>query len=83
MIDIHLTKIISRSYPQSTSKDMSGVERREILDLMERGTSKESAENDISFDANFQPGRFVLTMKTRIVLRKARNALLLVYIEIK
>ena len=61
---IHLTEIIDVKYPRSTSTEMTATKKKEIRNLLERGTFKVILKEDIPTDANVLPGGVVLAIKS-------------------
>ena len=61
--NIYLTEIIDLQDPRADRLDMTEAKKKEIRNLLERGTFKVILKQDIPSDAQILPGRFVLATK--------------------
>ena len=59
-----LTEILDRTDPRANSAKMTEAKKKEIKNLLDRGTFKVILKEDIPHDGNILPGRFVLTLKS-------------------
>ena len=62
---ILLTEIVSPGDPRASSKQMKEARKQELRESLERGTFKVVLMGDISKDANFLTGLFVLPTKSK------------------
>ena len=72
---IFMTEILTDADPRAHSKEMNDAKKREIRDLLRRGTFTAVIMDDIPPDANVIPGRFVLAIKSKLdgkIMFKAR-----------
>lgn len=73
--DIYLTEILHPTDPRASSPEMTEAKKKEIKELLRRGTFKVILKQDVPPDGNVLPGRFVLSIKSKIdgrILFKAR-----------
>lgn len=73
--DVYLTDVISNRDERGTSKEMTEAKRREIQNLLDRGTFKVNLREEIPKDGNVLPVIFVLALKSSVdgqIKHKAR-----------
>lgn len=61
---VFLTEILDVGDPRVSSKEMNDAKRKEITNLINRGTFKIILKEEIPPDGNVLPGRFVLAIKS-------------------
>lgn len=64
--DIFMTEIISNDDPRAQCEEMNDAKRKEIRDLLRRGTFRAVLIDEVPPDANVIPGRFVLAIKSKL-----------------
>ena len=60
-----MTEIIDPKDPRATLPEMTAAMKKEIKNLLDRGTFKVILKEDIPPDGNVLPGRFVLAIKSK------------------
>lgn len=62
--EVHLTEVLNPRDERASSAGMMKAKKKEIANLMERGTFRVILKEDIPRDGNVLPGRFVLAIKS-------------------
>lgn len=63
IFNVHITEILDSSDPRINSEEAQAAKRKELADLIRRGTWKIIAYDELPDDANIMTGGFVITIK--------------------